>query len=160
LIGINGEGDARFNEIIRNLRIAEQAEFERRMRKMLASGCAVKGHNVSLRESEWWWRNAGGQDLRVDGSVLTLDNWMSSLSGKSVVGPSLFDDTRVHGQAELDSNGHLINERYDFDRQSWGYNPIQWIRNVLTPIAEWQHGDGSEFNVIFDYGNNEGCDCD
>ena len=159
LIGINGEGDARFNEIIRQLRRAEQAEFKKRMQQMLATGCAPKGHNLSLRETEWWWANAGGKDLNVDGSVLTTDNWMSSLSGLSIVGPSLFDDVRVHGQGTLDSNGHLMNGPYDFNSQSWGLNPVRWLRNVLTPIAEWQHGDGTEFNINYNYGA-DGCSCD
>ena len=159
LISANGQGDARFNEVIRRLQRAAREEFEKRMQQMLANGCAGKGHNLSLSETEWWWRNAGGQELRVDGSALTIDNWMSTISGLSIVGPSLFDDVRVHGQGTLDSSGHIINGPYDFNSQSWGMNPIRWLRNILTPIAEWQHGDGTEFNIVYDY-DNEGCLCD
>lgn len=123
------------------------------MQGMLEAGHAGEGHNLTYKEAIWWWQNANGKPLTVDGRVLTTDNWMSSVSGLTVVGPDIYDDIRVHGKGRLDSSGHLTDGAYDFDRQHWGSNPVQWARNVLTPIAEWQNGQGTEYMIRYRYDN-------
>jgi hypothetical protein len=142
----NAEGDLRSQDRQR----IEQLEFERRMATMLTNGHAGIGHRLTYREAIWWWGNAAGKPLIVDGRVLTTDNWMSSLSGYKIVGPDIFDDVRVHGKASVFA-GRIVDEMYDFDTQPWGSNPVQWARNVLTPIAKWQNGAGTNFQIRFRY---------
>ncbi|WP_444885233.1 RHS repeat-associated core domain-containing protein [Microbulbifer sp. PSTR4-B] len=122
--------------------------FEKRMQKMLANGHAGVGHELSYKEARWWWRNAGGKTLIVDGRELsTVD-----IGGEFVV-PWPLDDLKVHGHVTTNpQNGRIYDGMYDFDVKPNPNGQIKmYIRNLLNEIAIDQHGQGTPFEIEYRY---------
>jgi hypothetical protein len=130
--------------------------FENRMQAMLKAGYAGDGHRLTYKESKWWWRNAGGKTLSIDGSTVDtldlnsvgLDEWASPI-------PYL-DNLRVHGHVTT-IEGRIYDGKYDFDYQypKNMLNPIGVLktgyRNLLNAAAILEHGKGTPFEIQYMY---------
>jgi hypothetical protein len=122
--------------------------FENRMSEMLNDGHAGKGHGLTYQESKWWWRNANGKTLTVDGRELSV--WDI---GGEFAAPLPLNDLKVHGHVTTNPNsGRIYDGIYDFNMMP---NPNgQWkiyIRNVLNVKAIKQHGAGTPFEIQYRY---------
>ncbi|MGH1485966.1 MAG: PAAR domain-containing protein [Cellvibrionaceae bacterium] len=130
----------------------EQAaiEFEERMQKMLEDGHAGVGHELSYEEAKWWWRNAEGKTLTVDGRVLS-----SMDVGAEFATPWPLDDLKVHGHVTTNpANGRIYDGMYDFEPRVMpnpNYSPRIAMRNYLNERAIEQHGPGTPFEIQYRY---------
>lgn len=136
-------------------RIARQKEeaakkFEDRMQQMLQNGHAGIGHELTYEEAKWWWANANGQTLTVDGRVLSTTD-----IGAEFATPWPLDDLKVHGHVTTNpANGRIYDGMYDFEPRVMpnpNYSPRIAMRNYLNERAIEQHGPGNPFEIQYRY---------
>ena len=127
-----------------------ETEFEARMQQMLAAGHAGIGHKLTYEEAKWWWRNANGQVLTVDGRVLSTMN-----IGAEFVTPWPLDDIKVHGHVTTNpDNGRIYDGMYDFEpvvMPNPTFSPRIAMRNYLNQRAIDEHGPGTPFEIQYRY---------
>lgn len=132
------------------LRDERAAAFEQRMQNMLADGHAGIGHELTYEEAKWWWRNANGKTLTVDGRELSVMN-----VGGEFATPWPLDDLKVHGHVTTNpANGRIYDGMYDFEPRVMpnpGNSPRIAMRNYLNQRAIEQHGPGTPFEIQYRY---------
>ena len=131
----------------------EEKEFNTRMKEMHKRGYANKGHALTYRETNWWWKFGNGNDLWVDGNMIRpLD-----ISSRTVANPfPRLDDLKVLGSLERGNINpdRVFDDYYDFDHQNVAWNDVLGhTRNFLTKVAIKEHGSGTPFEIKFDYGD-------
>ncbi|WP_157608225.1 hypothetical protein [Teredinibacter turnerae] len=135
---------------------AAERAFERRMQAMLKTGNAGAGHELTYKEAIWWWRNANGATLTVDGRELFVIN-----IGGEFVAPFPLGDLKVHGHVTTNpANDRIYDGMYDFEPRVMPNPNDQMkitIRNMLNEAAINQHGPGTPFEIQYRY---EGSDFD
>lgn len=137
----------------RNEKLRDQraAEFEDRMQQMLADGHAGIGHELTYDEAKWWWQNANGKTLTVDGRELSS----MSVGGGEFATPWPLDDLKVHGHVTTNpANGRIYDGMYDFEPRVMpnpNSSPRIALRNYLNLRAIEQHGPGKPFEIQYRY---------
>ena len=132
----------------------EEKEFNTKMQEMHKRGYANKGHALTYRETNWWWKFGNGDDLWVDGNMIRpLD-----ISSRTVANPfPRLDDLKVHGSVTpgVKNKDRIYDGLYDFDIQEdlkWNDFPGH-ARNILNEKAIEEHGIGQPFMIRYDYGD-------
>lgn len=140
----------------------EQAEQKReqlddRMFRMFVDGHAGKGNKLTYEQAKWWWRNAGGKPLVVDGRELTV--WRTSKDSQ-IAAPMPLDDLKVHGHVSTNpANGRIYDAGYDFEPKVMAMPQDADIvdkvritsRNFLNELAIDEHGKGTPFKIVYRY---------
>ena len=135
----------------RGRHIRNKRAFEARMHKMVATGHAPVGHQLTYAEAKWWWRNAGGQTLVIDGRE--VDHIFKKYGFP-------LNNLQVHGHVSVSPiNGRIHDGDYDFEPTHMGgmanLNPIVTVRNYLNGIAIYEHGAGNPFHIEYRYTDQE-----
>ena len=132
------------------LRDEREAAFEERMQQMLANGHAGIGHELTYEEAKWWWKNANGKTLTVDGRELSVLD-----IGSEFATPWPLDNLKVHGHVTTNPvNGRIYDGMYDFEPRVMpnpNYSPKIAMRNYLNERAIAQHGSGNPFEIQYRY---------
>ncbi len=131
----------------------EETEFNTRMQKMHKLGYAPKGHALTYRETNWWWKFGNGDDLWVDGNMIKP----MELSNRTIASPfPRLDDLKVLGSLSRgrDNPERVHDDSYDFDHQNVAWDDfLGHTRNFLNKQAIKEHGSGTPFKIKFDYGD-------
>ena len=130
----------------------EEKEFNSRMQEMHKRGYAPKGHALTYRETNWWWKFGNGDSIKVDGNVLKP----LEVPGRIIASPfPRLDDLKVHGSISLNQKNEINKGLYDFNSQNvrW-YDAVGHIRNYLNNQAITEHGEGQESMINYDYRNS------
>ena len=133
----------------------EETEFNTRMQKMHKLGYAPKGHALTYRETNWLWKFGNGDDLWVDGNVVSP---LRISENRVVANPfPRLDDLKVHGSVTpgVTNKDRIYDGLYDFDIQKnlkWNDFPGH-TRNFLNEQAIEEHGTGQPFMIKYDYGD-------
>ena len=131
-----------------------ERRFEKRMQEMLKTGNAGAGHELTYKEAIWWWRNANGATLTVDGRELSVIN-----IGGEFAAPFPLDDLKVHGHVTTNpANGRIYDGMYDFEPRVMPNPNNQMkitIRNMLNEAAIKQHGAGTPFEIQYRYEDSD-----
>ncbi|WP_345552509.1 hypothetical protein [Microbulbifer aestuariivivens] len=121
------------------------------MQTMLSNGHAGKGHKLTWEESKWWWTNAEGKALTVDGRVLST----MEVSGSEFVVPLPLDDLKVHGHVATNpENGRIYDGYFDFEPRVMpnpNYSPVIFMRNILNDAAIREVGPGTPYEIQYRY---------
>ena len=85
----------------------------------------------------WWWKNADGMTLRVDGRMITTTE---------VLGEEIASDVLVHGQVVTNpDNGRIYDGPYDFkpvNMNNPNNSPLTYLWNSVNLHLRERHGTG------------------
>ncbi|WP_120497598.1 hypothetical protein [Kiloniella sp. EL199] len=146
----------------------EQAEQKReqlddKMFRMFVDGHAGKGNKLTYEQAKWWWRNAGGKPLVVDGrelKVWKVGDEHEIAAPTSLDDPWSLDDLKVHGHVSTNpKNGRIWDGKYDFKPREMSVPEDAGIvdkirvgsRNFLNERAIDEHGKGTPFWIRYRY---------
>ena len=138
----------------------KSADFSKRMNDMLKSGYAGDGHLLTYSEAKWWWKNAEGATLSVDGSMVGVWDLRSIGLGEWASPVPHLDNLKVNGHVRTSpESGHtrVYDGPYDFNYQRPDnyLNPLDiyktGARNFLNRVAIAEHGKGTVFQIQYLY---------
>ncbi|MER2490300.1 hypothetical protein, partial [Catenovulum sediminis] len=138
----------------------KHAAFEERMQNMLETGYAGDGHRLTYAEAKWWWRNANGATLSIDGSTVDVWDLRGVGLGEWASPVPHLDNLKVHGHVRTSAasgNQWIFDGDYDFNYQYPDnyLNPLNVIktgyRNLLNAAAIIEHGDGRPYHIQYLY---------
>ncbi len=125
---------------------AYKAMVSRMSRILENGGRAPIRHRITRQEAKWWWQNAAGMDLIVDGRVLS-----TTRIGDSVIA----SDVLVHGQVVTNpANGRIYDGHYDFEplvMENRDNSALIGLRNLVNRHLREQHGPGTPFLIKYRY---------
>ena len=127
----------------------EREKLENQMLNMFVNGNAGKGNKLTYEQAKWWWRNAGGKPLVVDGRELSV--WDV---GAEIAAPFPLDDLKVHGHVQTSPAGRIYDGKYDFAPEVMknpDYELRVYFRNWFNKQAIEEHGPGTPFEIEYRY---------
>lgn len=133
------------------LRVRAQAISAAKMAPVLENGGVLgKGIELTWQDSLWWWRNANGMTLTIDGRILDVWNIFGEFAA-----PTPLDDLKVHGHVTTNpDNGRIYDGTFEFEPRvmdgAW-YNLKVQMRNRLNLTAIQEAGPGTPFEIQYRY---------